>query len=185
MGRYINKYLRYHLQEAGSLERVGTLLPQLISFLNMESFTTLDDRSRKFWTVLHSPPSHVDPGIAWVYKACAFGFHELVDLVIDNSTSIRDEQRTRAGIVRDGNNDLVLNDLPVTFRVASLRNALTPATCTCLAIHAILNRSYRVLRLLLEKNMCVLSSTSSLSPVCDCCVSDPCKTYTLVDFHGL
>lgn len=82
MGRYINKYLRYHLREAGSHERIGTLLPHLIPFLKMDSFTTLDDRSRKFWKVIRSPPEHIDPDIAWVFNACAFGFSEISSLLL-------------------------------------------------------------------------------------------------------
>lgn len=194
MGRYVNKYLRYHLREAGSQERLGILLPQLVSFLGRDcrkNFVTLDDRSRKFWRVIRSPPEHVESTVAWVFNACAFGFHEIVEFVIESSLASDPQDLSRAteGSTHDSHRFSAgspPSEVPVTFNRSQMKNNLTPATFTCLAFHALRSQSYVVLAMLIERHLCLLSNDLLLQPTCMCAHTlGKGPVYPLLHFHGL
>jgi hypothetical protein len=176
MGRYINGYLRYHLRETGSRERL-TLLQQLLSFLKMATFATLDDRSRKFWRIIRNPPNHVDPAVTWVFNACAFGFGEIVELVINGTVTMASNKpfgtqlRSSYTLPQDGMAPFTFNNTSIILDPSQIKETLTPATYTCLALHAIKCQSYSILHSLLEKNMCLASvenSSLSLNLACGC-----------------
>jgi hypothetical protein len=195
MGRYTNNYLRYHLREAGSQERVEVLLSQLESFLRMGNFVTLDDRSRQFWKVIRSPPDHVDHSIAWIFNACAFGFHEIVEHALESSrlqvsqdSSEARQHLTHAphGIDTSVSPAYQHNDSSLVFDNSQMRSFLTPATCTCLALHAIRCQSYPVLAMLIEKRLWAPSDDLLLQPTCACAsVLGAGPVYAIQSFYGL
>ncbi len=192
-GKYINRYLRYHLHEAGSQERLKILLKQLLLLLQMVDFQTLEDRSLKFWTTIRNPPNHIEPAFRWVFNACAFGFHEIVERVIEKNVLMHGGQifgansKSPPALHRDGSGTLsAFDDISTLLDAFQTKCVLiqAPYTCfKCLALHAIQCQSYTVLSRLLERNPCILSDNSILP--CMCTASEPGLSYSLVNFHGL
>ncbi|KAH7363777.1 hypothetical protein BKA65DRAFT_472146 [Rhexocercosporidium sp. MPI-PUGE-AT-0058] len=85
LGRYINKYLRFHLEKAGGQNRLIALRRGLWSLLNMVDLSTLDGSEGNLSIRWRAPKPPVDADIAHrcLFNACALNFVEIVEYLLD------------------------------------------------------------------------------------------------------
>ncbi|KAH6698408.1 hypothetical protein BKA61DRAFT_682441 [Leptodontidium sp. MPI-SDFR-AT-0119] len=85
LGRYINKYLRFHLEEAGGQNRLIALRQGLWSLLDQGDLSTLDGPEGNLsirWRV-PKPPTNTDISYRCLFNAGALNFTEIVKYLLD------------------------------------------------------------------------------------------------------